>query len=95
MNLLQYIKPIIPLDPFVSSEVPDSKLLLDCRDMLFPMPILKIQEAIDTIDAGDVFTVIANDPSFRSSLTAWANKTGNEVINFSGVETKRAVIRKA
>jgi tRNA 2-thiouridine synthesizing protein A len=63
--------------------------------MLFPMPILKIQEAIESIKQGDTLTIIANDPSFRSSLTAWANKTGNEVINFSGLETKRAVIRKS
>jgi|GEM_PF-1171995 len=95
MNLLQYIKPIIPLDPFVGSDTPDSTMVLDCRDMLFPMPILKIQEAIESLHTGEMLTVLANDPSFRTSLTAWANKTGNEVINFSGVETKRAVIRKS
>jgi TusA-related sulfurtransferase len=95
MNLLQYIKPIIPLDPFISSDKSNTDMVLDCRDMLFPMPILKIQEAIESIRPGETLTVLSNDPSFRSGLNAWANKTGHEVIHFSGVETKRAVIRKS
>jgi tRNA 2-thiouridine synthesizing protein A len=95
MNILQYLKPIIPVDSIVKSDKSGTAIELDCRDMIFPLPILKIQETIETLNSGEMMTVLSNDPSFRSNLNAWASKTGNEVVHYTGVETKRAVIRKA
>lgn len=56
-------------------------LHVDACGLQCPGPILKIKQAIDTVDEGDVVVVIATDAGFSRDAEAWCNTTGNKLIS--------------
>jgi len=59
------------------------------------MPLVKISKAIKGMAPGETLAVEATDPAFEADLRAWARKTGNILVEFSGGDVQKAVIRKA
>jgi TusA-related sulfurtransferase len=45
------------------------------------MPIVRISQAMNDLDDGDVLDVQADDPAFRADIEAWAQMTGNEILS--------------
>lgn len=58
---------------------------LDARRMLCPMPVIKTQNKVAQMQAGDVLDVICTDPGALNDIPAWARINGHEVID--SVET--------
>lgn len=58
---------------------------LDARRMLCPMPVIKTQNKVAQMQAGDVIDVICTDPGALNDIPAWARINGHEVID--SVET--------
>ena len=56
---------------------------LDCRGTLCPMPIIRLREAIDGIEAGTVIRVLATDPASVNDMPAFARNTGHELLSTS------------
>ena len=56
---------------------------LDCRGALCPMPIIRLREAIDGIEAGAVIHVVATDPASVNDMPAFARNTGHELLSSS------------
>jgi tRNA 2-thiouridine synthesizing protein A len=54
---------------------------LDVRGMNCPMPILRSKKAIGEIESGQVLKVLATDPGSVKDMQAFANQTGNELLN--------------
>lgn len=54
---------------------------LDCVGLFCPMPIIQLKGAIDTIEAGKVIEILADDPAFEKDLRAWCNVTGMELLS--------------
>ena len=54
---------------------------LDCRGLNCPLPVLKTKKAMDEMAAGDVLKMISTDPGSQNDVTAWANRTGNEIMS--------------
>jgi len=54
---------------------------LDCRGLNCPMPIVRISQVMNGLEAGEVLTVQADDPAFRADVEAWAQMTGNELLS--------------
>jgi tRNA 2-thiouridine synthesizing protein A len=54
--------------------------VLDCSGMACPMPILKTKKAVDALQIGQVLKMIATDPGSISDMTAWTQKTGQELV---------------
>jgi len=61
---------------------------LDCSGLACPMPILKTKKAVDGLDSGQVLKMVATDPGSVSDVTAWSNKTGNELLEHSEEDGK-------
>ena len=67
---------------------------LDCKELVCPMPIVKVSKAIKEMVSGQNLEVLANDKAFEPDINAWCTRTGNSLASFSeadGVFT--AVIR--
>lgn len=45
------------------------------------MPIVRISQAMNGLEAGEVLKVQADDPAFRADVEAWAQMTGNELLS--------------
>ncbi len=68
---------------------------IDACGLQCPGPILRIKQAMDAAQAGDLLEIKANDPAFPGDVQAWCQSTGHELVdlkfNSSGVS---AFIRK-
>jgi len=46
---------------------------IDARDMICPMPLLKLKQALNQIDGGEIVSLIATDPSSKRDIAAYAS----------------------
>ncbi len=54
---------------------------LDCRRLLCPMPVIKVQDAIAGLKAGEELTAICTDPGAMNDIPAWCRINGHEVLS--------------
>lgn len=60
-----------------------------------PGPVIKLKQSVDQAVAGDTIRIKATDPGFYKDVKAWANLTGNELMDVSqDAGEVTAVIRK-
>lgn len=72
-----------------------SSMILDCRNMNCPMPIVELSKAARVLERDDILEVLATDLAFKLDLEAWLRRTGHECISFENAECQRARIRIA
>lgn len=44
------------------------------------MPVLKTREVMKDMRVGEVLEMLSDDPGSEADLTAWAARTGNELL---------------
>lgn len=54
---------------------------LDARRMLCPMPVIKTQNLVLTLNPGDTVEVFCTDHGALNDIPAWCRINGHEVIN--------------
>ncbi|NIV77119.1 MAG: hypothetical protein GWN37_20500 [Gammaproteobacteria bacterium] len=54
---------------------------LDARGLNCPLPILKARKALKDMAGGQVLRIMATDPGSVKDFAAFANQTGNELLN--------------
>lgn len=59
----------------------DVNVELDCKGMFCPMPIVHINKAAKNASSGEVIRLLATDPGSVRDVPAWAQKTGNELLD--------------
>lgn len=55
--------------------------LLDARDLICPMPVLKARKALKDLAPGDVLEVRATDPAARKDFQAFCEATGHDLLS--------------
>lgn len=58
-----------------------SRHTLDARNSLCPMPVIKTQNKIKELQAGDVLEVTSTDPGALNDIPAWCRINGHRVID--------------
>ncbi len=53
---------------------------LDARRLLCPMPVIRVQEAVDKLAAGDILQVVCTDPGALNDVPAWCRVHGHRVL---------------
>ncbi len=53
---------------------------LDCKGLNCPLPVLQTKKAMDGMGSGQVLEMLSTDPGSKNDITAWAKRTGNELI---------------
>ena len=53
---------------------------LDARRLLCPMPVIRAQNRIQELQAGDILHVICTDPGARLDIPAWCRVHGHESL---------------
>ncbi len=61
------------------SEAPDQ--VLDASGMACPMPIIKTNKVMKSMQPGQVLELIATDPGAPSDVKAWTSRTGNALLD--------------
>ncbi len=53
---------------------------LDARRLLCPMPVIRVQDAIAKLVAGDTLQVVCSDPGALHDVPAWCRVHGHRVL---------------
>ena len=53
---------------------------LDTRGLFCPEPLFEVRTFSESLDIGQTFKVIADDPAAEEDLTRWAKSTGTELL---------------
>ncbi len=53
---------------------------VDYKGLFCPMPIVKISQAIQEVEIGQVVEMLADDPGSKADMEAWARQTGQELL---------------
>ena len=61
---------------------------IDASGMQCPGPIMKVSNAIETANYGEVFEVISTDRGFKSDIVAWCKNTGNNLLDLRVMDKK-------
>lgn len=54
---------------------------LDARNTLCPMPVIRTQNRIATLQPGDVLRVLCTDPGALNDIPAWCRINGHKVLD--------------
>jgi tRNA 2-thiouridine synthesizing protein A len=55
--------------------------LLDARRLLCPMPVIRTQNFIKTLNSGDILEVTCTDPGALNDVPTWCRINGHRVTN--------------
>lgn len=71
------------------------KITLDCIGLQCPGPIVKVYDAVNSMEDGDTLEVTASDPGFVRDIGAWCLTTGNTLVSAGkeGNEYKAVLIK--
>ena len=57
-----------------------SEIEVDARRLLCPMPVIRVQDAIEKLHPGDTVIAFCTDPGALNDIPAWCRINGHEVI---------------
>ena len=60
--------------------MPVEDMVLDARGQLCPMPVMRTGKLMRSLTPGQVLKVLATDRGALVDMPAWAEDTGNELI---------------
>ncbi len=71
-------------------------LTLNLRGLLCPMPVVKISQAVKTVQVGETVEAFASDPGVLADIPAWARSSGNELLSLDklGAKEFRFVVKR-
>jgi tRNA 2-thiouridine synthesizing protein A len=78
------MSPLFPEEAMMSVAL-QARLELDCKNLICPMPIIKISQAIKLVAIGEMVQMEATDPGSPHDMVAWARQTGHDLL-----ETRQA-----
>ena len=53
---------------------------LDARNLLCPMPVIRTQDKVNELQAGDKLEVVCTDPGALSDIPTWCRINGHKVL---------------
>ncbi len=56
---------------------------LDARRLLCPMPVIKTQNTVKTLQPGDLLRVICTDPGVKHDIPTWCRINGHEIVSIT------------
>ncbi|SDT29869.1 tRNA 2-thiouridine synthesizing protein A [Jiangella sp. DSM 45060] len=62
----------------------DATLVLDCRGLRCPLPIIELARRIGDVEVGRTVTVLADDPAAASDVPAWCRMRSHEYVGADG-----------
>ncbi len=56
---------------------------LDTRGLYCPEPLFEVRNLSETLNVGQCFKVLADDPAAEEDLKRWAKRTDTKVVEFN------------
>lgn len=56
-----------------------NKVFVDARNLLCPMPVIRVQDKVKQLQMGDVLEVVCTDPGVMQDIPAWCRINGHQI----------------
>jgi len=56
---------------------------LNLEGLLCPIPIVKVSQAVKSMEVGGLLQATATDPGVLADIPAWTKSTGNELVSIN------------
>ena len=66
-----------------------SRHVLDAQRLLCPLPVIKVQDRVGTLESGDVLEVLCSDPGAVNDIPAWCRVNGHRVLNIDQADRRQ------
>lgn len=63
-----------------------SATVVDARNLLCPLPVIRTQDAVAQLQPGDTLQVLCTDPGVVHDIPAWCRVHGHEVCDITEQE---------
>jgi TusA-related sulfurtransferase len=71
-------------------------VIVDSRGRRCPLPVIDLAKAVRELAAGDLVTVLADDPAAATDIPAWCRMRGHDYLGAEpGEGGQRYLVRKA
>lgn len=70
----------------------EQTILVDARNLLCPMPVIKTQDAVLAASAGERLRVICTDPGAKNDIPAWCRINGHKLVSIEEVDSVISII---
>jgi tRNA 2-thiouridine synthesizing protein A len=54
---------------------------IDAKRLLCPMPVIRTQDKVKTLQVGDTLEVVCTDPGALNDIPAWCRINGHQVLS--------------
>jgi tRNA 2-thiouridine synthesizing protein A len=68
-----------------------SEETLDARNLLCPLPVIRTQNRVESLQPGDILSVICTDHGVINDIPAWCRINGHRVISINEGEDEIVV----
>jgi len=65
---------------------------LDARRLLCPLPVIRTQDKVKTLNSGDVLTIYCTDPGVMQDIPAWCRINGHQVMETHSEDGEYTII---
>ncbi len=69
-----------------------SRDFLNAKRLLCPLPVIKTQDKVKTMQTGDVLEVVCTDPGVMQDIPAWCRINGHKVLDTLSDEMEYTII---
>ncbi len=69
-----------------------SQETLDARRLLCPLPVIRTQDKVKTLNSGDVLTIYCTDPGVMQDIPAWCRINGHQVMETHSEDGEYTII---
>ncbi len=59
----------------------EETILVDARNLLCPMPVIRTQDAVLVASVGERLRVICTDPGAKNDIPAWCRINGHKLVS--------------
>ncbi|MDD5463341.1 MAG: sulfurtransferase TusA family protein [Methylococcales bacterium] len=68
------------------------KITLNARRLLCPLPVIRTQDKVKQLKAGDWLEVICTDPGVMQDIPAWCRINGHKVLETKALDHEYIII---
>jgi TusA-related sulfurtransferase len=65
---------------------------LNTRRLLCPLPVIRTQDKVKQLQAGDVLEVVGTDPGIMQDIPAWCRINGHKVLDTHSGDREYTII---
>lgn len=69
-----------------------SKIIVDARRLLCPMPVIRVQNRVKELEPGTLVEAICTDPGALNDIPAWARINGHKILETRSSDDEHIIL---